>query len=75
MDALDAILLETAVPAAGLLLYALFLDIHESLKQLGLLPVLAVNKGLRSIKAEASRKSVCRKPAGCNTPPEVKRAA
>lgn len=74
MDALDAILIETAVPAAGLLLYALFLDVRESLRQFGLLPAIVVHRNLRSVHAKSSHSSVYR-PTGCNAAKNSKQAA
>lgn len=61
MNALDAILIETAIPAAALLLYALVLDVHEALTRNGLLPVPVVDKSMRSVHVHTSKQLVSRK--------------
>ena len=76
MNALDLILIETALPAAGLLLYALFLDVHETLTRSGLLPVVAADKSMRSIHVHTSKSAAVQgRTAGFSTHQDTQRAA
>jgi hypothetical protein len=75
MNALDLILIESALPAAALLLYALVLDVHDALTQHGLLPLLAVDKSMRSVHAHTSKQLVSGKTPGLGSQQDIKRAA